>query len=159
MAVENAEQETGHVERLPQAEAISWNSRAGAGGREKAAEETMARDICHAWLHSPLLTIGPGDQPVVAFFSLPSFPGTLLALTMGPLSPPRFLPTFNPSSLLLFCLLSLSPLENKTVETATIQSPPSTSVFHYDFWLSPWLCAQHPALMCQDPFYFRCACS
>lgn len=98
-----------HVERLSQAEAVSWNFRAGAGGREEAAGETMARDICHAWLHSPLLTMGLGDQAVVAFFSLPSFPGTLLALTMGLLSPPRFLPTFNPSSLVLFLpLLSVS---------------------------------------------------
>lgn len=52
--------------------------------------ETMARDICHAWMHSPSPTMGPGDQPVVAFFSLPSFPGTLLALTIDLLSPPRF---------------------------------------------------------------------
>lgn len=102
MAVGNVGRETQRVERLSQAEAVSWNFRAGAGGREEAAGETMAGDICHAWLHSPSLTKGPGDQPVVAFFSLPSFPGTLLSLTMGLLSPPRFLPTFNPSSLLLF---------------------------------------------------------
>lgn len=89
---------------------VSWNSRARAGGREEAAAGvTMARDICHAWLHSPLLTMGPGDQPVVSFFSLPSFPGTLLSLTMGLLCPLRFLPTFNPSGLLLFLpLLSVS---------------------------------------------------
>lgn len=122
------------------AEAVSWNSRVGAGGREEAAEETMARDICHAWLHSPSLTIGPGDQPVVAFFSLPSFPGTLLPLTMGLLSPPRFLPTFNPSSLLLFLPLSVSTTKQNIVETTTIHSPPSASVFHYDFWLHLWLC-------------------
>lgn len=52
--------------------------------------ETMARDICHAWLHSPLLTMGLGVRPVVAFFSLPSFPGTLLSLTKDLLSPLRF---------------------------------------------------------------------
>lgn len=122
------------VEQLSQAEAISWNSRAGAGGREEAAGVTMARDICHAWLHSPLLTIGPGDQPVLSFISLPSFPGTLLSLTMGLLSPPRFLPTFNPSKLLLFRpLLSVSARKQNLFETATIHLPPSASVCHYDF--------------------------
>lgn len=136
MAAGNAGRETRRVERVSQAEAVSWNSRAGAGGREEAAGETMARDICHAWLHSPSPTMGPGDQPVVAFFSLPSFPGTLLSLTMGLLSPPRFLPKFNPSSLLLFLpLVSVSARKQNIVETATIHSPPSASVLHYDFCL------------------------
>lgn len=87
---------------------------------------------------------GLGDQPVVAFFSLPSFPGTLLSLTMGLLSPPRFfLPKFNPSSLLLFLpLVSVSTRKQNIVETATIHSPPSPSVLHYDFCLyRPSLCA------------------
>lgn len=130
----SGERATRCVEQLSQAEAISWNSRAGAGGREEAAGVTMARDICHAWLHSPLLTIGPGDQPVLSFISLPSFPGTLLSLTMGLLSPPRFLPTFNPSKLLLFRpLLSVSARKQNLFETATIHLPPSASVCHYDF--------------------------
>lgn len=128
------------VERLSQAEAVSWNFEAGAGGREEAAGETMVRDICHAWLHSPSPTMGPGDQPVVAFFSVPSFPGTLLSLTMGLLSPPRFLPTFNPSSLLLFLpLVSVSTRKQNAAETATIHSPPSASVLHHDFCLLLWL--------------------
>lgn len=115
-------------------EAVSWNSRTGAGGTEEAAGLTMARDICHAWLHSPLLTMGPEDQPVVSFFSLPSFPGTLLSLTIVLLSPPRFLPTFNPSSLLLFLpLLSMSTRKQNKVETTAVHSAPSASVFHYDF--------------------------
>lgn len=130
----SGERATRCVEQLSQAEAISWNSRAGAGGREEAAGVTMARDICHAWLHSPLLTIGPGDQPVLSFISLPSFPGTLLSLTMGLLSPPRFLPTFNPSKLLLFRpLLSVSARKQNLFETATIHLPPFASVCHYDF--------------------------
>lgn len=117
--------------------------------------ETMARDICHAWLHSPSPTMGLGDQPVVAFFSLPSFPGTLLALTMGLLSPPRFLPTFNPSSLLLFLpLLSVSARKQNIVETATIHSPPSASVFHYDFWLRLWLCICTLCINTSGPFSF-----
>lgn len=65
-------------------------SKVGAGGREEAAGETMARDICHAWLHSPSLTMGLGVRPVVAFFSLSSFPGTLLSLTKDLLSPLHF---------------------------------------------------------------------
>lgn len=127
-------------------------------GREEAAGETMARDICHAWLHSPSLTMGLGDQPVVAFFSLPSFPGTLLALTMGLLSPPRFLPTFNPSSLLLFLpLLSASTRKQNIVENVTIHSSPSASVFHYDFWLCHCLCTVLFAWMCQRPsLYAAC---
>lgn len=133
-AVGNVQRETRCVEQHSQAEAISWNSRAGAGGQEEAAGVTMARDICHAWLHSPLLTIGPGDQAVLSFISLPSFPGTLLSLTMGLLSPPRFLPTFNPSKLLLFRpLLSVSARKQNLFETATIHLPPSASVCHYDF--------------------------
>ncbi len=113
----NAEREMRRVERLSQAETVSWNSRAGAGGRVEAAGETMVRDICHAWLHSPSLTMDPGDQPVVAFFSLPSFPGTLLSLTIGLLSPPCILPTFNPSSLLLFLpLLSVSTTKQNIVK-------------------------------------------
>lgn len=132
----NTGQETKRVERLAQTEAVSWNSRAGAGGREEAAGETMARDICHAWLHSPSLTMDLGDQPVVAFFSLPSFPGTLLSLTMGLLSPPSFLPTFNPSSLLLFLpLVSVSTRKQNLVETATVHSPPYASTLHYDFFV------------------------
>lgn len=143
----SGERATRCVEQLSQAEAISWNSRAGAGGREEAAGVTMARDICHAWLHSPLLTIGPGDQPVLSFISLPSFPGTLLSLTMGLLSPPRFLPTFNPSKLLLFRpLLSVSARKQNLFETATIHLPPSASVCHYDF-LAPSLAVRYALCM------------
>lgn len=128
-------------------------------GREEAAGETKAGDICHAWLHSPSFTMGLGDQPVVAFFSLPSFPGTLLARTMGLLSPPRFLPTFNPSSLLLFLpLLSVSTRKQNIVENATIHSSPSASVFHYDFRLCPCLCTVLLALMWREPHYVQCAC-
>lgn len=94
-----------------------WSRRQRGG----CSEETMVRDICHAWLHSPSPTMGPGGGgrewggwPVVAFFSVPSFPGTLLSLTMGLLCPRCFffffLPTFNPSSLLLFLpLVSVPP--------------------------------------------------
>lgn len=128
-------------------------------GREEAAGETMATDICHAWLHSPPFTMGLGVQPVVAFFSLPSFPGTLLARTMGPLSPPRFLPTFNPSSLLLFLpLLSVSTRKQNIVENVTFHSSPSASVFHYDFWLCPGLCTVLLELMCWEPLYVQRAC-
>lgn len=109
----------------------------------------MVRDICHAWLHSPSPTMGPGDQPVVAFFSVPSFPGTLLSLTMGLLSPPRFLPTFNPSSLLLFLpLVFVSTRKQNAAETATIQAPPSASVLHHDFCLLLWLRPVLVARMC-----------
>lgn len=136
--------ETRRVERVSQAEAVSWNSRVGAGGREEAAGETMARDICHAWVHSPSLTMGLGDQPVVTFFSLPSFPGTPLSLTMGLLSPPSFLPTFNPLSLLLLLsLVSVSTRKQNIVKTVTIHSPFSAFVLHYDFCLCVLLCAAH----------------
>lgn len=151
MAAENAGRETRRVERVSQAEGVSWNSRAGAGGREEVAAETMARDICHAWVHSPSLTMGPGDQPVVAFFSLLSFPGTLRSLTMGLLSPPSFLPTFNPLSLLLFLsLVSVSTRKQNIVKTATIHSPLSASVLHYDFCLCLELCAVLFARKCTD---------
>lgn len=101
-------------------------SRRPRGG---CSDQTMVRDICHAWLHSPSPTMGPGGGgrewgwPAVAFFSVPSFPGTLLSLTMGLLCLRRFfffLPTFNPSSLLLFLPLVSGPppqpplRENKT---------------------------------------------
>lgn len=101
---------------------------------------------------------GPGDQPVVAFFSLPSFPGTLLSLTMGLLSPPCFFfffpPKFNPRSLLPFLpLVSVSTRKQNIVETATIHSPPSPSVLHDDF--CPYrrsLCARLRV------FFFFCEC-
>lgn len=144
------------VERLSQAEAVSWNFEAGAGGQEEAAGETMVRDICHAWLHSPSPTMGPGDQPVVAFFSVPSFPGTLMSLTMSLLSPARFLPTFNPSSLLLFLpLVSVSTRKQNAAEMATIHSPPSASVLHHDFCLLLWLRPVLVARMCTKFFSRR----
>lgn len=145
MVAGNARRETRHVERLSQAEAVSWNSRAGAGGREEASGETMARDICHAWLHYPSLTMGPGDQPVVAFFSLPSFPGTLLSLTMGLLSPPCFLPTFNPSSLLLF-FASFFCLHKKTKHGRNHDFSFTSLCFCFSLWLLALSLAVHCAL-------------
>lgn len=55
-----------------------------------------------------------GDQSVVAFFSLPSFPGTLLSLTMGLLSPPSFCQRLTLRVCSFFFLLFLTPQENKT---------------------------------------------
>lgn len=76
----------------------------------------------------------PGTSQWWPSFLSPRFSGTLLALTIGLLSPPRFLPTFNPSSLLLFLpLLSVSTGKQNIVEAPTIHSPPSASVFHHDF--------------------------
>lgn len=145
MAGDSVRRGTRRVERLSQAEAVSGNSRVGAGGAGEAAGATMAGDICHAWLLSPLLTMDLGDQPVVSFFWLPSFPGTLLSLTMALLSTPRFfffLPTFNPSSLLLFLSpLSVSTRKQNKVESTTVHSPLSPAVFHYDFSLRLCLCS------------------
>lgn len=77
----------------------------------------------------PFAYNGLGVQPVVAFFSLPSFPGKLLSLTKELLSPLYFFwPTFNPLSLLLFLpLVSVSPPKQNTVETMTIYSSPCGS--------------------------------
>lgn len=80
--------------------------------------------------------MGLGVRPVVAFFSLPSFPGKLLSFTKELLSPPSafFWATFNPLSLLLFLpLVSVSPRKQNTVETMTIYSSPRGSALHYDF--------------------------
>jgi len=45
----------------PEEQAVPRNASVRAGGRERADAGTMARAICHAWLHSLGLTIGPGD--------------------------------------------------------------------------------------------------
>lgn len=101
----------------------------------------MAGDICHAWLHSPLPTMGPEDQPWMSFFSLPSFPGTLLSRTIGLLSPRHFLPAFNPSILLFFQpSLSASTRKQNKVETMTVHSPPSASVVLMTFCSGFMLC-------------------
>lgn len=92
--------------------------------------------------------MGLGVRPVVAFFSLPSFPGKLLSFTKELLSPPPlcfFWATFNPLSLLLFLpLVSVSPRKQNTVETTTIYSSPRGSALHYDFGTT--VCA--PVLEC-----------
>lgn len=123
MAGDSVRRGTRRVERLSQAEAVSGNSRVGAGGAGEAAGATMAGDICHAWLLSPLLTMDLGDQPVVSFFWLPSFPGTLLSLTMALLSTPHFFFFCQRLTLRVcsfFCLLFLFPQENKTKSKARL---------------------------------------
>lgn len=58
--------------------------------------------------------------------------------------PAFFLPTFNPSSLLLFLPpLSVSTRKQNKVETTTVHSPLSPAVFHYDFSPSLCLCTLH----------------
>lgn len=91
MAVGYSEQEPrrrgSDPRRLKPSHAIS---EPGQEAQRRLQGETKAGDICHAWMHSPSLTMGSGDQPVVAFFSLPSFFGD----TSGPHNRP-----FVPSSL------------------------------------------------------------
>lgn len=54
-----------------------------------------------------------------------------------------------------FCLLFLSPPQNKTrPETATIHSPPSASVLHRDFCLPLWLRPVLVARICTKFFFF-----
>lgn len=138
-------------EKLSQTVVVSWNSRAREGRTWEAAGVTMARDICHAWLHSPLPTMGPEDQPWMSFFSLPSFPGTLLSRTIGLLSLPHFLPAFNPSILLFFQpSLSVSTRKQNKVETMTVHSPPSATVVLMTFCSSSALCVCVNML---KPFY------
>lgn len=110
----------------------------------------------------PFAYNGLGVRPVVAFFSLPSFPGKLLSLTKELLSPLHFFwPTFNPLSLLLFLpLVSVAPPKQNTVETMTIYSSPCGSalalrplhvqlcagVFAENARRQSWCVAPHPRL-------------
>lgn len=105
----------------------------------------------------PFAYNGLGVRPVVAFFSLPSFPGKLLSLTKELLSPLHFFwPTFNPLSLLLFLpLVSASPPKRNTVEIMTIYSSPCGSALP----LRPLhvrLCA---GCLCMAAILMRRACS
>lgn len=74
-----------------------------------------------------------GPASAVFHFS-PLLSGDTSVPYNGPFVPSRFLPTFNPSKLLLFRpLLSVSARKQNLFETATIHLPPSASVCHYDF--------------------------
>jgi len=115
MAVGKVERESRRVERLSQAEAVSWNSSAEAGGREEAAGGNNGQGHLSCVDALPFTYNGTRGPASGGFLFSPLLSGD----TSGPYNRP-----FVPSPLFcqrltlrvcsFFCLFSLSPLENKT---------------------------------------------
>lgn len=111
----NAGPHAGRAERLGRVEAISWNfqsrSRRPRGGCR--GNNGPGHLSCLAAL--PFAYNGSGGPASSGFLFTPLLSGDTSVPYKGPFVPSLlFLPTFNPLSLLLFCLLFLFLQENKT---------------------------------------------
>lgn len=99
-----------------------WQSREA----ERGLLGNNGQDICHAWLHSPPLTMEQGEWLVVLFFFGLSFPGTALCSTMVLLSPPCFCQRL---TLQTFFCLPFFFLCSKIKQNA--RNSPSSATSHY----------------------------
>lgn len=103
----------------------------------------MVQDICHAWLHSPSLTMGLGGPASGGFLFTPLLSGDTSVLYKGPFVPFSAFFLFPQHLTLWVCSFFPAsyfsvppPKQNPAERPRLFISPPRRPAPHYDFCIS-----------------------